>query len=170
MKTSKTKNSDTKTTALAKPAGPHRRYNIGQRAITLESAAAFAEVLLSDLSHTVESASLEVGINPYTARDAINRYRNDKCKTLADEEVCEVLFRAKTEHIKQIRAAGYISAGRGNRAGTSWAQWQLEVQAPLEHRRRTEASVELSGKDGGPIETESAVRYVVHVPEEEPEE
>lgn len=157
-------------TALAKQAGPQRQYRTGKRAITQELAAAFAEVLLSDLSHTVQSASLEVGLNPWTVRDAISRYNIDKCLSLADEEICEVLFRAKAEHVKQIRAAGYISAGRGNRAGTSWAQWQLEVQDPNEHRRKTEAAVELSGKDGGPIETQSAVQYVVHVPDEEKEE
>lgn len=32
------------------------------------------------------------------------------------------------------------------------------------------AKVELTGRDGGPVETSNTLRYVVHVPEEEPEE
>lgn len=158
------------TEALARVADPQKRYRIGARVLTMDLAELFAEILCSDMSHSVESAALAAGLKPSTVRDAISRYNKDDCKTLADEEVCEVIVRAKADHIKHIRAAGYVSAGKANRAGTAWMQWQLEVQAPLEHPRKQETTVELTGKDGGPIETNSAIRYVVHVPEAEPEE
>ena len=145
-----------------------RNYRIAARIITMEIAEAFAVELCSDLSHTVESAATAVGVRAGAVRQALHRYLHDECATLVDEEICEVLHRAKTEHIKQIRAGGYVSAGRGNRAGTAWMQWQLEVQAPLEHPRKQE--VEVTGKDGGPIQTENAIRYVVSVPAEEPDE
>lgn len=131
---------------------------VGARVLTPELALAFAERLLSDVTESVESAALAVGLRPSTVRDAISRYNQDKCKTLADEEVCELVVRAKTEHIKQIRAEGFRSAGKENRAGTSWAQWQLEVQAPREHPRKQEMSVEMAGKNGGPIETLHTVK------------
>lgn len=143
------------------------RARVTTRVITPELARRFAEEIASDMSHSVETASLAVGLRPSTVREAIFRYEHDKCTTEIDEEVCEILVKGKAEHIKQIRAAGYVSAGRENRAGTSWMQWQLEVQAPKEHPRRT--SVELTGEDGKPIETNNAttVTYVVAVPPEE---
>jgi hypothetical protein len=152
---------------LAKAPEAQKRYRIGARVLTMELAERFAEILTSDMSHSVESAALDAGLKPSTVRDAISRYHNEQCKTLTDEEVCEVIVRAKAEHIKHIRAAGYVSAGRANRAGTAWMQWQLEVQAPLEHPRKQETTLEVTGKNGGPIETSNAIRYVVHVPEEE---
>ena len=155
---------------LAKAPEPARRYNIGARVLTMHAAQLFAEILSSDPTHTVESAAREAGIKPSTVRDALRRLNADQCRTLDDEEVCEVVARAKDQHIKDLRAAGYMSASKGNRAGTSWVQWQLEVQAPLEHPRKQEATVELTGKDGGPIATSSAIRYVVHVPVEEEDE
>jgi hypothetical protein len=146
------------------------RARVTTRVITVELAKRFAEEIASDMSHNVNSASLAVGLRPSTVREAIHRYENDKCTTAIDEEVSEILVRGKAEHIKQIRAAGYISAGKENRAGTSWMQWQLEVQDPKEHPRKTQ--VELSGEDGKPIETknETTVTYVVSVPPDEPEE
>jgi hypothetical protein len=143
------------------------RARVTTRVITVELATRFAEELAGDMSHSVESAALASGIRPGTVREAIHRYEHDKCTTAIDEEVCEILVKGKAEHIKQIRAAGYISAGRENRAGTSWMQWQLEVQAPKEHPRKTQ--VELSGEDGKPIETNntSTVTYVVAVPPDE---
>lgn len=155
---------------LAFPAPPQRRYNIGARVLTMELAQRFAELLTSDPTHSVESAAREAGLKPSTVRDALRRLNADQCRTLDDEEVCEVIARAKDQHIKDIRAAGYMSASKGNRAGTSWVQWQLEVQAPLEHPRKQESSVELTGRGGGPIETVNALRYVVHVPVEEKDE
>jgi hypothetical protein len=158
-------------TALVAPdRSEPRQYRVGARVLTMALAREFAEILCSDLSHTVQSAALEAGLRPSTVRDAIMRYEHDECKTLADEEVCELAYRAKSVHIKQIRAAGYMSAGKMNRAGTSWMQWQLEVQAPLEHPRKQETTLAVSGPDGGPIQTQNAIRYVVSVPEEEPEE
>lgn len=163
--------SEPKSHALARvDDSPRTRRRIGARVLTRELAEAFAAELVSDLSHSVESAALQSGLKPSTVRDAISRYQHDHCKTLEDEEICEIVLRAKTEHIKQIRHAGYLCAGKENRAGTAWMQWQLETQAPLEHPRKQEMSVEMAGKDGGPIQTSSTVRYVVSVPEEEPDE
>lgn len=155
---------------LALPAPPERRYNIGARVLTKDLAERFAELLTSDPTHSVESAAREAGLKPSTVRDALRRLNADQCRTLDDEEVCEIIAKAKDQHIKDIRAAGYMSAAKGNRAGTSWVQWQLEVQAPLEHPRKQEATVELTGKGGGAIETVSTVRYVVRVPAEEKDE
>jgi hypothetical protein len=154
-------------TALATLMPERARARIGARVLTVELATRFSEVLLEDLSHSVETAALAAGLRPSTVRDAISRYHNDKCSTLSDEEVCEIVYRAKAEHIKQIRFAGYVCAGKLNRAGTAWMQWQLEVQAPLEHPRKQQTEVQHSGPNGGPIQTESAVRYVVSVPPEE---
>lgn len=156
--------------ALVRPEVYWRRYKVSARVLTMELAEAFAKALSEDPMHTVESAALAAGLRPGLIRKALHRYYHDQCKNLRDEEICEVLYRARTAHIKAIREAGYQCAGRGNRAGTAWVQWQLEVQAPLEHPRRQEASIELTGKDGGPIQTENAVRYVVAVPKEEPDE
>jgi hypothetical protein len=150
--------------------GEERQYRVGARVLTMERATSFAKILLSSIDHTVETAALEAGLRPSTVRDAIHRYNRDQCKTLADEEVCELIYRAKCEHMRDIRAEGFQSAASKNRAGTSWAQWQLEVQAPLEHPRKQETTVEHVGKDGGPIQTQNSVRYVVGVPLPEPEE
>jgi hypothetical protein len=147
-----------------------RQYRVGARVLTVELAREFAEILCSDLSHTVQSAALEAGLRPSTVRDALMRYEHDACKTLADEEVCELVYRAKSVHIKDINHAGYVSAGTKNKAGTSWAQWQLEVQSPLEYPRKQETTLEVTGKDGGPIQTSNAIRYVVTVPQEERDE
>lgn len=144
------------------------RARVGVRVISKEKAYEFAAEFASDVSHTVKSCALAVGIRPGTVREAISRYENDKCQTLLDEEICEILVKAKEEHIKQIRAGGYIWAGKENRAGTSWMQWQLEVQDPKEHPRKTQ--VELGGVDGKPIETNSNVQYVITVPPDEPDE
>lgn len=147
-----------------------RVRTIGVRVLTLELAQAFAAELTSDLSHSVESAAIACGIKPSTVRMALKRANDDTCNNLDDEEICDVLAAAKAKHIKDIRAAGYICAGRENRAGTSWMQWQLETQAPLEHPRKQQMDVALAGKDGGPIETSNTLRYVVSVPKPEPEE
>lgn len=155
--------------ALVNQTAP-RQFRVGARVLTLELAMRFAKIYLSSLDHTVESAALEAGLRPSTVRDAISRYHNDKCQTLADEEICELVYRAKCEHVRDIRAEGFEFATDKNRAGTAWVQWQLEVQAPLEHPRKQESSIELTGPNGGPIQTQNAVRYVVGVPLAEPEE
>lgn len=140
------------------------------RVITLELALEFARVLLSDPAYTMKSAALFAGIKPSTVREAIRRYEHDECTNLADEEICEVLVKAREAHICQLRALGFDAAGKQNRAGTSWAQWQLEVQDQKEHPRKQQ--VELTGAEGGPVKTEneSTVKYVVMVPEEEKED
>jgi hypothetical protein len=147
-----------------------RTYRIASRVITMELAQRFAELLCLDPTSSVEDAASDAGIKSTSVRQAIYRYRHDLCTTLVDEEICEVLYRAKTKHIKHIREAGYRSAAQKNHAGTSWCQWQLEVQAPLEHPRKQEQTIEHVGKDGGPIQTQNALRYVVSVPVEEPDE
>jgi len=118
--------------------------------ITLELAHAFAEAILSDEAHTVQSAAVEVGLVPNTVRNAIGRYRDDGCTTDEDREICRVLFAAKERHLKQIRAAGRDSSLGGNNAGVSWAKWQLEVQDPTEHARPSQR-LEHTGGNGGPI-------------------
>jgi hypothetical protein len=119
------------------------------RVLTVEVANRLAELLTSDVTHTIESVAAELGIRSSTVRDCMHRYETDKCTTDVDVEVGEILARAKAEHVRQIRAQGFADAAQGNRAGTSWAQWQCEVQAPNEHKRAT--AVELSGPDGGPM-------------------
>lgn len=154
---------------LARPVEPPRPRMIGVRIITLEKARQFAETLLSDVSHSVESASMAVGLKPSAVRKALERAHHDKCATLDDEEVCEILYAAKLSHIRNIRERGFVLELDGKR--TSWSQWQLEVQAPLEHPRGQSVALEMSGKDGGAIETASTtVTYLVMVPEEEPED
>lgn len=163
--------SNGKTTALVAPdKRPPRTYQIASRVITMQLAKRFSELLCLDPMHSVKSAAIDAGIKPTTVRQAIYRYQHDLCTTLEDEEICEVLYRAKSQHIKHIIEAGYRAAAQNNRAGTAWCQWQAEVQAPDEYPRRQETTVELTGKDGGPIQTSGAIRYVVSVPEEESEE
>lgn len=158
-------------TALVAPdPRPPRTYRIASRVVTMDLAKRFAELICLDPTYNVNGAAIDAGIKPSAVREAIRRYRHDECKTLEDEEICEVLFRAQAHHIKHITEGGYASAAKGNRAGTAWCQWQLEVQAPLEHPRRQEQTIEHVGKDGGPIQTQNAVRYVVSVPVAEPEE
>lgn len=147
------------------------RTRVGARVISKELAERFAEVLLADPTHTCKSAALEAGIRPGTVREAISRYESDSCRTMEDEEICELLVKAKEEHIRQVRAMGFFSAGNGNRAGVAWMQWQLEVQAPRDHPRRQQIDTTLSGPDGGPVGlTTSSVRYEVLVPEDEPDD
>lgn len=133
----------------------------------MEKARQLAVELASDVAHNIESASLAVGLRPSTVRDTLSRFENEKCTSEEDEAVGEVLALAKSTHIKRIRSLGFTQAELENRAGTAWMQWQLEVQAPKEHPRKS--GLELTGKDGGPVETETAVRYVIMVPPEEPE-
>ena len=147
------------------------RVRVGARVVSKALAERFAEVLLSDVTHTVKSAALEAGIRPSTIRDAIHRYETDQCRTLEDEEICEMLVLAKEKHVQHIRALGYFSAGKENRAGVAWMQWQLEVQAPKEHPRKQQIDTTLSGPDGGPVGiAQSSVRYEVLVPEDEPDD
>lgn len=137
------------------------------RVVTMELARRFAEAMLGDISHSIESASHEVGLNPNTVRDCIGRYERDACETDEDEEICGVLAAARAKHIYELRKRGEVAGGDANGPGVAWYKWRLETQAPKEHPRKE--AVELTGKDGGPIET-AAVQYVVAVPEEEPDQ
>lgn len=64
-----------------------------------------------------------------------------------------------------------LAAGMSNRAGTAWAQWQLEVQDPLNHPRKqleVEAAARASvGAENGAAEAAVRVRYVIDVPADE---
>lgn len=145
------------------------RARVCARVITMELAEAFGKVLASDVTHTVESAAMAVGVRSRTVREAMRRYENDECTTLTDEAICEVLVKAKIDHIQELRRMGLVAAGKDNRSGTAWLQWQLEVQAPLEHPRKQKTEVELSAPGGGPIQTRS-VEYLVMIPPDEPED
>lgn len=123
------------------------------RVITMELAQRFAEVLLSDLTHTVESASAECGLKARSVRQAISRYDEDDCGTDEDEAICGVLARAKERHLLELRRRGFMVASDDNRSATSWHQWQLEVQDPRHHSRKS--AVELTGAEGGPIKTQA---------------
>lgn len=123
---------------------------IGARTITKELALKFAKEMDSDLTHSVESASNAVGIRAGSVREAIQRFDKSRCRTIEDEEICSILATAKTKHIHALRKAGFGSSGRGNGPGANWIKWQLEVQDPVHHPRRIEAT--LSGPDGGPIQ------------------
>lgn len=138
------------------------------RVLTREVAEAFAAELRSDIAHSVNSAARRVGVKPDTVKKALQRAQNDTCFTPEDEEICDILAAAKDEHIRKLRSLGFESARKENRAGTSWMQWQLEVQDPINHPRKQDLSVEMAGKDGGPIAV--GVQYVVHVPEPERED
>lgn len=150
---------------------PDTRARVCVRVISKALAQKFADVLLSDVTHTVQSAALEAGIRPGTVRESLRRWEADECGSLEDEEICEILAKAKEEHIREIRRLGYVCAGRDIRAGTTWMQWQLEVQAPKEHPRKQQIDQTISGPDGGPVGiTQSTVQYVVAVPEDEPDD
>jgi hypothetical protein len=149
------------------PVDARAHVRVGARVLTMEKARQLAAALESDIGHNIESASLAVGLRPSTVRDALSRFENDKCTSDEDEAVAEVIAIAKSTHIKRIRNLGFVQAELENRAGTAWMQWQLEVQAPKEHPRKT--AVEHSGPDGGAIETNERVRYIVSVPQSEPE-
>lgn len=115
----------------------------------MEVALAFAAELERDEAHSVETASSAVGVRARTVRDAIARHDSDKCGTDEDVEVCAVLAAAKAKHLLRLRRLGFDGAKGGNRAATGWLQWQLEVQDPLNHPRKS--AVELSGPGGKPI-------------------
>ncbi len=124
------------------------------RAITREVADQIARVLLGPdgTVHTIESACHEVGVNPATVRGLLMRYEHEKCTTEDDEWCGALIAGAKAKHLLEIRRQGFVDASGGNRAGTSWAQWQLEVQAPNEHKRVS--AHEVSGPNGGPMQTQ----------------
>ncbi len=155
------------TSKLAKIPEPGHQYKVGARVITLELAQRFAETLISDPTHSVHSASHDAGINPNAVRQALWRYDHDKCRTLEDEEICQVLAEAKARHIKALRHAGFVCAARDNRSGTSWVQWQLEVQAPLEFPRKNDKVADAPEDERSALETSKAPRYVIHVPPDE---
>lgn len=144
-----------------------------RRVVTMEKAAAIAALLLDEkegMTHTVESASSTVGVKATTVRELLRRYRKDECATDEDESIAAVIDDAVVEHIRRMRLFGFITAGDRNTAGVTWARWQLEIQDPLNHPRKTETAVELTGKDGGAVQVDSTLRYVVAVPPTEPEE
>ncbi len=120
------------------------------RVLTPESAARFEQELLSDLAHSVTTAAEAVDLNPNTVRDAINRYRRGEFESDQHAEVCRLFAVAKAKHIKELRSKGFDAARTANGPGVSWFKWQLEVQDPVEHPRKSE--VEVSGPDGGPIQ------------------
>lgn len=148
---------------------PVRR--IGARVLTKELAEQFAEELRGDITHSVESAAWAVGIKSSTIRMAIKRANDDTCRTLDDEEICEIILGAKVEHVRQLREGLLRSAASKNMPGVTAFQRQLENQAPLEHPRGTALGVEDMGNgNGGALGGSTALRYVVHVPEDEAEE
>jgi hypothetical protein len=124
------------------------------RKVTMELARRFAEEMKADIAHSVESASYAVGLNPNSVRDCINRYERGECDTEEDEEVCEVLAAAKSEHVRELRRKGHIASEDANGPGVAWFKWRLETGAPKEHPRKTESAVELSGPGGSPMQHE----------------
>lgn len=166
------------TDAIVKAAEPAPRKE-RHRVVTLELAQRIAAILLETddqaplglgHTHTIESASVAVGIRGGTVRELLRRYADGKCATEEDEEIGAVIDDARTEHLRRMRGLGFAAAGNNNRAGTSWIQWQLEIQDPKNHPRKQ--ALEVSGPDGGPVETknDTTVRYVVSVPPTEPED
>lgn len=148
-------------------ARPRARY----RVLTEDKARAIASTLASDVSHTIESAAPMVGLNPSTVREALRRYEQDECTTDEDEFIAGIIYQAKADQMKAIRVKGFDSAAGGNNAGVAWMKWQLEVRDPKHHPRHTQQSVELSGPNGGPVESiDTKVRYVVHVPPDDTED
>lgn len=153
--------------ALAKLPAPLPEYRIARRVLTREIAQAFADELLSDVTHSVNSAARAVGIKPDTVKKALQRAHQDACWSLEDEAICDILAAAKEKHIKTIRRYGFLSAANGNRAGIAWMQWQSEVQDPINHPRR---QVEISAGAAAQGESASAqvrLSYVVEVPADE---
>lgn len=140
-----------------------------ERVITEPIAQAIADIMRGDVTETVQSAALAVGVNPSGVREALRRYEHDECGSEEDERVCAILAAGKAAQMKDIRQRGFDSAEGGNSAGVSWMKWQLEVRDPLNNPRHTQQSVELSGPGGGPVQSET-VRYVIHVPPDEDEE
>lgn len=150
-----------------------RVRRIGVRVMTKELAEKFAEELCGDVTHSVDSAALAVGIKPSTVRMALKRAQDDTCRTLDDEEICEIILAAKAEHVRQLREGLFASAIQKNMAGVTAFQRQLENQAPLEHPRNQPVTADglgNGGTGGNSIGSPNGLRYVVHVPEDEPEE
>lgn len=159
--------------ALMRPVEAPRVRRIGARVLTIELAERFAEELCGDVTHSVESAALAVGIKPSTVRMALKRANDDTCRTLDDEEICEIILAAKAEHIRQIRQGLFVSAANKNMPGVTALQRQLENQAPLEHPRNQPIVGDGLGNGGSganSIGMSTSLRYVVHVPEDEAEE
>lgn len=159
--------------ALARPAEPARERTLSRSYLTKEIAERWADELLSDLSHTVESASAAVGVKAATIRKALERYREDSSKTLDDEEICNIIGNAKAQHIQALRRFGFIWGGDKNNAGVAWITRQLETQAPLEHGRNVgvvEVKASTETDADGKTSAHATVSYTVEVPADEPAE
>lgn len=113
----------------------------------------FAAELANDPTHTMESAAAAVGLRSSSVvRECLSRYVNDKCGSPEDEEIGAILYEAKQKHIHELRKQGFEGAERANNPRVSWVKWQLEIQDPANHPRKT--AVELTGADGGPVKTQ----------------
>lgn len=141
-----------------------------RRVVTREKAQALADLLRTDPTHNVESAAVAVGLKGSTVREMLRRYSKDECATPEDEEIAEIIDDARAEHIHTLRKLGFVQAGDKNMPGVTYVKWQLEIQDPLGHPRKTETAVELSAPGGGPLQVDNTIRYVVMVPPPEPDD
>lgn len=91
---------------------------------------------------------------------------DDGCKAF-QAEVLPALFEQAREAEKQAEK-DISCTEQGSSAWANWHKWKLEkryrkVFGDLAQKHE----VEVTGKDGGPIETAATVRYVVQVPRDE---
>lgn len=144
------------------------RYE-ARRSLTMAKAEQIAAILRGDVVQTVESAATSVGVLPGTVREALRRYDAGECTSELDEDIAHIVADAKAYQMAELRRMGFMAAGGTNGPGVTWLRWQLEVRDPKNNPRKTEQAVELTGKDGGPVQQEATVRYVIVVPEDEQE-
>lgn len=150
---------------MSKPKKPRAKKNAWKpkgrpRVLTVELARQIGETLLSDITHTIESASTACGVRAGTVREARRVFRENKDLTPEAEEIGALIDDAHAEHIRRLAKLGFQAAGNKsqNSPGVSWARWQLEIQAPDVYPRKT--ALELSGPGGGPIETADATKQL----------
>lgn len=126
------------------------------RTIDLDIAEKFREVLLDkDLTHSRSSAALSIGIHPKTVNENIRRFENEETHTDEDYEVgqhlaCTIAMYAQALRNKITEEKLDSKSGHNH---VNWWKWRLETQCPKEHPRNQ--NIELTGKDGGPLETTS---------------
>lgn len=126
-----------------------------------------AGYLRDDAGMYQEYAAIKAGISRKTYWRWLDG--EDEASEAFQREVLPALY--EQARAAEQKAESDIASGlNGSSAWANWHKWKLEGRYRKIFGDLAPTRVELTGKDGGPIETSSKVRYVVTVPEEEPEE
>jgi hypothetical protein len=125
-----------------------------------------ADALRADSRCFQIEAALKAGMSQATY------YRLLDAETDAGEafqaEVLPALFeQARSEEERAERDIG--TAENGSSAWGNWHKWRLEKRYRKLFGDLSVQKVELTGKDGGPVQSEATVQYVVTLPPEESE-